>query len=228
VPTTSTTLASFYLGEPSAPASGSRIGLLSLGAVLSKNAKQYLTSPTLRGLFVRDQLLCQHISLPANFTPPPIELAEAQAAPKTTRELYELHAKDAACAGCHALLDSVGFVFESFDGAGRMRTTETYQSPTFTNTAPSPQPIDATGELVGTDVDGKLASVADLAQALAKSNWVRECVARQAFRFYFGEVESERGIPPVVAGTAALQGSGALGELVQALFTTESTTRRVR
>ncbi len=228
VPTTSTTLSSFYLAEPSTPASGSRIGLLSLGAVLSKNAKQYLTSPTLRGLFVRDQLLCQHISLPENFTPPPIEVAEAQAAPKTTRELYELHAKDAACAGCHSLLDSVGFLFEGFDGAGRMRTTETYRSPTFTNTAPTPEPIDSTGELLGTDVDGKLTSVADLAQALAKSDWVRECVARQAFRFYFGEVEPDRGVPPVVAGTAALKGSGVLGDLVQALLTTESTTRRVR
>lgn len=228
VPSTNAELSAFYRGEPSMPASGSRIGLLSLGAVLSKNAKQYLTSPTLRGLFVRDQLLCQHISLPENFTPPPIEVAEAQVAPKTTRELYELHAKEAACAGCHSLLDSVGFLFEGFDGAGRMRTTETYRSPTFTNTAPAPRPIDSTGELLGTDVDGKLGSVADLAQALAKSNWVRECVARQAFRFYFGEVESERGIPPVAAGTAALQGSGALGDLVQALFTTESTTRRVR
>lgn len=228
VPNAGATLASFYRGDASAPASGSRVGILSLGAVLSKNAKQYLTSPTLRGLFVRDQLLCQHISLPENFTPPPIEVAEAQAAPKTTRELYELHAKDTSCAGCHSLLDSVGFLFEGFDGAGRMRTSEIYRSPTFTNTAPTPQPIDSTGELLGTDVDGKLASVTDLAQALAKSDWVKECVARQAFRFYFGEVEPERGIPPVVAGTAALKGTGVLGDLVQALLTTESTTQRVR
>ena len=228
VPNVGGALSAFYRSEASAPASGSRIGLLSLGAVLSKNAKQYLTSPTLRGLFVRDQLLCQHISLPENFTPPPIEVAEAQVAPKTTRELYELHAKDASCAGCHSLLDSVGFLFESFDGAGRLRTTEIYRSPTFTNAEPAPQPIDSSGELLGTDVDGKLGSVAELAQALAKSDWVKECVARQAFRFYFGEVEPERGIPPVLAGTASLQGSGVLGDLVQALLTTESTTERVR
>jgi hypothetical protein len=228
VPNAGGTLSAFYRSEASAPASGSRVGLLSLGAVLSRNAKQYLTSPTLRGLFVRDQLLCQHISLPENFTPPPIEAAEAEVAPKTTRELYELHAKDSSCAGCHSLLDSVGFLFESFDGAGRPRTTEIYRSPTFTNAAPAPQPIDSSGELLGTDVDGRLGSVADLAQALARSAWVKECVARQAFRFYFGEVEPERGIPPVVAGTAALEGSGVLGDLVQALLTTESTTQRVR
>jgi hypothetical protein len=230
VPNVGGALSAFYRSEASAPASGSgsRVGLLSLGAVLSKNAKQYLTSPTLRGLFVRDQLLCQHISLPENFTPPPIEAAEAQVAPKTTRELYELHAKDSSCAGCHSLLDSVGFLFESFDGAGRLRTTEIYRSPTFTNAEPAPEPIDSSGELLGTDVDGKLGSVAELAQALAKSDWVKECVARQAFRFYFGEVEPERGIPPVLAGTASLQGSGALGDLVQALLTTESTTERVR
>jgi hypothetical protein len=109
-----------------------------------------------------------------------------------------------------------------------LRTTEIYRSPSFTNAEPAPQPIDSSGELLGTDVDGKLGSVAELAQALAKSDWVKECVARQAFRFYFGEVEPERGIPPVLAGTASLQGTGVLGDLVQALLTTESTTERVR
>jgi hypothetical protein len=228
LPAPSAALATFYASDPSGATAPARIGVLSLGAVLAKTAKPYLTSPTLRGLFVRDQLLCQHISLPENFTPPPIENTEKTAQPQTTRQLYEQHAKDSSCAGCHSLLDSVGFLFETFDGAGRPRTTEIYESPSFTAAISTPQPIDASGELAGTDVDGKFASYLDLAQALNRSAWVKECVARQAFRYYFGEVESDRGIPPVLAGTRALRESGILGNLVLSLLSSHSTYERKR
>jgi hypothetical protein len=221
-------LAAFYASGSSSGATTPRIGLLSLGALLAKTAKQYLTSPTLRGLFVRDQLLCQHITLPADFTPPPIEVTEASTPPKTTRELYALHAKDPACASCHALLDGVGFAFESFDGAGRYRTVETYQSPSLTAPSAGPQPVDASGELVGTDVDVKLASYVDLSQALASSAWVKECVTRQAFRYYFGELEPDRGLPAVIAGTQALRDTGVFGDLLKALIGTASTVERRR
>jgi hypothetical protein len=228
VPAPAAALASFYASDPSGATAPARIGVLSLGALLAKTAKPYLTSPTLRGLFVRDQLLCQHISLPENFTPPPIEDTEKTAQPRTTRQLYEQHTRDSACAGCHSLLDSVGFLFENFDGAGRSRTTEIYDSPSFTATTSTPQPIDASGELVGTDVDGRFTSYLDLVQALNRSAWVKECVARQAFRYYFGEVEFDRGIPPVIAGTRALRESGMLGSLVLNLLSSSSTYERIR
>ncbi len=62
-----------------------------------RTRSEYLTSPTLRGLFVRDQLLCQHISLPENFTPPPIQWRKPRSRPRPARELYELHARDSSC-----------------------------------------------------------------------------------------------------------------------------------
>ncbi|HLV68160.1 MAG TPA: DUF1588 domain-containing protein [Polyangiaceae bacterium] len=221
-------LANFYVSDPSAGSGATRIGLLSLGALLSQTAKQYLTSPTLRGLFIRDQLLCQHITLPENFTPPPIEAAEAQMAPKTTRELYDQHAADPACASCHALIDPLGYALEGFDGAGRFRTTEVYRSPSFSAPSAGPQPIDTTGTLVGTDVDRPFGSYVELAQALAESSWVKECVARQAFRYYFGQPETDRGVPAVVRGTEALLANGTLGALIVNLLSTESTLARTR
>jgi hypothetical protein len=228
VASASSSLVAFYESDPSSVRGAPRLGLLSLGAVLSKTAKQYLTSPTLRGLFIRDQLLCQHISLPDNFTPPPIEAAEARMAPKTTRELYDQHANNAVCASCHTLIDPLGYALEGFDGAGRVRTTEIYQSPSFSAPSAGSQPVITSGALVGTDVDRAFASYAELAQALSESSWVKECVARQAFRYYFGQVEQDRGNPAVVQGTQALLDKGTLGDLIANLLSSPSTLYRVR
>jgi hypothetical protein len=57
---------------------------------------------------------------------------------------------------------------------------------------------------------------------------VKECVARQAFRYYFGEVEPDRGIPPVLEGTRALRETGVLGNLVLSLLGSNSTYERTR
>lgn len=227
IPDNQDALSAFYKSDPSGAGGTARAGLLSLGAVMSLAAKKYLSSPTLRGLFVRDQLLCQHISLPENFTPPPIEATESTSSPTTTRQLYELHTQDPTCSGCHNLLDGVGFTFENFDGAGRFRTTEQYKSPSFATPAPA-QAINSDGSLLGTDVDGEYSGAVALSQALSQSMWVRECVARQAFRFYFGETETDRGAPPVIAGTSALSGSGTLHDLLVALLSSPSTVERTR
>jgi len=207
-------LGTFYLSEASGSAGGTRTGVLGLGTLMSLRAKETSTSPTLRGLFVRDRFLCQEIHLP-DIAPPDISETQTRIMPKTTRELYEQHAAQPSCKSCHSLLDSVGFTFESLDAAGRFRTQENGVA------------IDTSGELWNTDVDGPLADHTALASALAQSEWVRECVATQAFRFYFGEVEADRGIPPIQAARTAIAG-GTFRDAVQAVMTTPSTFHRVR
>ena len=71
--------------------------------------------------------------------------------PKSTRELYSMHQK-AGCVGCHDALDDVGFMFESFDGAGRFRTQELFRNQT------TPVPVDTSGKLINTDVNRPLAN----------------------------------------------------------------------
>jgi hypothetical protein len=188
--------------------------VLALGTLMSARAKPTSSSPTLRGLFVRDRFLCQQIHLPDD-QPPDISETQMHAMPRTTRELYELHAGKPACAGCHTLLDSVGFNFEDLDAAGRFRTTE------------NGYPIDTSGELLNTDVNGPMRNHTDLANALARSEWVRECVATQAFRFYFGVVEGSRGAPAVQAGRLAI-GGGSFRDLVAAVLSSPTTFQRVR
>ena len=214
VPEPAGALGAFYRSDPSATSGGERHGVLALLAVLSLGAHETRGSPTARGLFVRERLLCQAVHPPSR-PPPALGSTPAEADAKTTRQLYGRHAGLAACAGCHALLDDVGFTLESFDGAGRFRTVE------------NGVPIDTSGDLSGTDRDRSLADHADLARALAESEWVRECVATQAFRYYFGELEAGRGVAPIQAARRALDG-GSFGDALVALWSTASTYRRRR
>lgn len=222
IPEVSRALTSYYFSDPSAPtdtSETSRAGVLGLGVVLADHAKSYLTSPTLRGTFVRKRFFCQEITLPENFTPPPLSDTEVLKTARTTRELYEQHQADPTCAPCHDLTDNIGFVLEEFDGAGRVRTLDTTQG--------AAEPLNLAAELTSSDVNRPLKSLSDLNTALSESALVRRCMAQQAFRFYFGQGETSSSLPPILAGSAAVEGS-TLGALLSGLFTTESTYQRVR
>ena len=219
VPAPTGALATFY-GAPGAGL-GTRAGWLGLGAFLAVAAHADQSSPTLRGTFVRERLLCQHMTIPQN-VPVLTEVEQMGGQPKSTRELYIMHQKP-ECAACHDALDGVGFTFENFDGAGRFRTQELFRNQT------TPVPIDATGKLVNTDVNRTLNNQADLAEALASSAWVRECASIQAFRYYFGYGgDVQRGIPPVMAGYQTLTSGGTMKDLLSAVASSASTFERVR
>lgn len=220
VPSVSSELDGFYFSDPSAPAQGVRVGVLGLGTVLSHHAKSYLTSPTLRGTFVRKRFFCQEITLPEGFTPPALLETERLNVATTTRELYERHQTDPSCAACHRLTDDIGFVLEGFDGAARFRTLDTTQGDSV--------PIDTTGQLTDSDVNRPLVSPNDLAEAMAESELVRECLARQAFRFYFGQGETSRGQPSIVEAHAAFRSGGDLGQLLVGLMSSPGTYARLR
>ncbi len=177
-------LAEFYgiegpQGSQFERATGSHIehaGILTQGGILTVFAKANQTSPVARGLFVRQQLLC---------TPPPpppddVDIRPPEVDPNaTTRERYSMHRLDPACAGCHELMDPLGFAMEHFDGVGRWRDTE------------NDKPIDATGKLLASDVDGEFDGAAELAAMLAESDMVRACVTRNWFRYAYGRAESK-------------------------------------
>lgn len=150
-------------------------GILSLGGVLSAYSKANMTDPIKRGIFVREHLLCQIPPPPPDDVPllPP-ELDENS----TTREQFEQHRSDPACAACHTLFDPIGFGFENYDAVGRWRTTENGFD------------IDASGELTAVDVTGEFVGVAELGQQLAGSEDMAECMTRQWFRFAYGRTES--------------------------------------
>ncbi len=220
VPVVSQELEDFYYSDPSAPEYGERLGVLGLGSVLASHAKSYLTSPTLRGTFVRERFFCQEVTLPPDFTPPPLSDTESAGTATSTRELYEQHLTDPSCAGCHRLTDNIGFALEAYDGAGRFRTEDSTQGP--------PVPLDTEAELVDSDVDRTLTGAEDLSYALNESAEVKECFTRQAFRFYFGQVEASTTLPAIEQGQRSLIGTDNLGTLVRALLSSSNTYVRQR
>lgn len=153
-----------------------RSGVVTTGAVMAVTAKPNMTSPVHRGIFVREQLLCT--ALP----PPPANVPIIPPDPDpslTTREAFAVHSANDACAGCHVLIDGIGFGFEHYDALGRFRITE------------NGKPIDATGDVVLTqDADGAFDGAPELARRLADSEHVQRCMTTQAFRFAYGRGEN--------------------------------------
>ncbi len=153
-----------------------RAGLLTQGSILSVQAKANQTDPIHRGKFIREQFFCQIPEPP----PPDLVVSPPRLDPrKTTRERFEQHRSDPACAGCHELLDPVGLIFEHYDAIGQYRETE------------ADQPVDATGYLADTDVSGEVNGVLELGQRLSQSAEVRACVVKQWFRYAVGRGDTD-------------------------------------
>lgn len=150
-----------------------RAGILSHGSVLAAGSKANDTSPTRRGKFVRLQLLCQPVD------PPPPDV-NADEPPKSDDpdackiERYAEHRDNATCAGCHALMDGIGFGLENYDLLGRHRTHDEGR-PECT--------IDGKGTVVGI---GDFEGPAELGELVLESGLFEECVARQALQYSLG------------------------------------------
>jgi hypothetical protein len=180
-------------------------GLLTQGSFLAEHAKADQTSPTLRGKFVRAKLFC-HAPPPP---PPDIVVRPPTVDPRlSTRERFAQHTADARCATCHLMMDPIGFAFEHYDAAGRWRDID------------GGKPVDATGDLTNTDVDGALDGVPSLAARLAASDDVASCTATQWFRYAFGRAEQSAGDLCTVGKLAAAfkgpNGSGDFRKMVRA------------
>lgn len=94
-------------------------GLLTLPGVLTSNSRADDSSPIQRGLFVRQNLLCQPVPPP----PPGVAaLPPAKEPGMSFRDRFEEHTRNPACAGCHELIDPLGVPFEVYDGLGRWRS----------------------------------------------------------------------------------------------------------
>jgi len=149
-------------------------GLLTQGGMMAAIAHTNQTDPTRRGKFVRVQLLCESIPPP----PPNVMATPTNPDPNlTTRQRAENQRGTGTCGACHRLMDKIGFGFEHFDAVGRWRDQE------------NGKPIDASGEIVDTDVPGAFDGAAELGKKLATSGELRQCVATQWFRFAFGRGE---------------------------------------
>ena len=125
-----------------APEFDARRGLLGQGSLLTVNSYANRTSVVLRGKWLLENLL----GAPPPPPPPNVPSLEdsgTDGRPLPLRQLMEKHRKNAACAGCHAAIDPLGFSLENFDAIGRWRTDD------------AGTPVDSSGVLPdGTQLEG--------------------------------------------------------------------------
>jgi hypothetical protein len=172
------------------PAESKRGGILGQAAFLAAYAHVGSTSPTLRGKFVRELLMCQ--GMPA---PPPDVVTELPAGQefKTMRERLQQHMQDPSCSGCHKLMDPIGLGLENYDGIGMFRTVE---NGVLLDTS---EAIDGLGEFDGARQLGAL---------LKDSEFVPRCFVRNLFRHATGHLELTSEKPALADLDAAFADAG--------------------
>jgi hypothetical protein len=97
-----------------------RGGVLGMSAILAATSQPLRTSPVLRGKWVLEQLLGDHVPPP----PPGAGALPADDKPEeglTLRQRLEAHRSNPDCAACHSRMDPLGFGLENFDPLGRWR-----------------------------------------------------------------------------------------------------------
>ena len=122
-----------------------RRGLLGQASILTITSYPARTSPVQRGKWILTNLL----GIPPTPPPPNVPVLKDNSdgsKPLSLRERMEAHRASAVCAGCHKVMDPIGFSLENFDAIGRWRTTD------------DGSVIDPSGTLYdGTKVDGPVA-----------------------------------------------------------------------
>jgi hypothetical protein len=154
------------------PPESRRGGILGHAGLLSVLAHAVTTSPTLRGKFVREVLLCQPVPAPppgVNTTLP----ADSGGPVRTMRERLAAHASRADCRACHALMDPIGLGLENFDAVGAFRLDERGAT------------IDAKSDLDGRPFEG----ARELGQALRDREEVTRCAVKALYRQAVGRLE---------------------------------------
>lgn len=150
-----------------------RAGLLTQASFLAAHADHAQTSPTDRGVYLVERLLCYSPpppppNAPTSLPPPNAEL-------RTTRDRLEEHRLDMGCSSCHEAFDPLGLALENYDAVGRYRSEENGRT------------IDASGEvrLLGAGQRG-FGDAVSLVRMLAESPEVHRCVTQQLFHYVYG------------------------------------------
>lgn len=189
------------------PSNGARSGILTTAGFLALNAHATITSPTYRGRFIRQSLLCQPIEPPPPGVTTTLPDADPAQGPRTLRQRLEaLHLTNPVCARCHGRMDPLGFGLENFDAIGAYRTTD------------NGLPIDPRGTLDG----APFRNARELSLALKDHPDLAGCMSRMAYRYATAHLETDGEARVLSDLTDAFERSGfRFRELVVALVTSD-------
>jgi hypothetical protein len=154
-----------------------RQGFLGLVGFLAQTSMSSRTSPTLRGSWILDRLLCSPVP------PPPADLQGFSGNEDALGDY--LRGLDAmpGCAGCHTTMDRLGLALESYDGIGRYRTTYASKKPVDAHVSlPASSALPAAMDVSGT---------AGLSRLLASAPAFKACVAQKLYTYGFGRTVAD-------------------------------------
>ena len=143
--------------------------------LLALTTRNDFTSAIQRGLYVRETVLCEKISLPAGGVP---QLAQMPG--ESQLEAEQRHTKDPNCASCHKRIDPVGAGLERYDAIGALRTSY-----------PNGTPVQASGRIEGLDVADYAGGV-ELGARVRAAPQATTCAVQHLFRWSFGRREHLR------------------------------------
>lgn len=212
------------------PKEQARPGVLGQALFLTLTSKPEETAPTSRGLFVREQFLCQQVPPPppgVDTNLPPIE----EAVPKNNRERLASHTTNKACASCHSLIDPIGFAFEKFDAIGVH-----YEKPKLLfypdeHEAKVPKKevlleVDTSGQVAGVP-NSAFQNARELGELLAGAEQCQECIVKQTFRYLWGRRDTRADAPLIRSALDKFRASGFLyKDLLISLVAPQATAER--
>lgn len=190
-----------------------RLGILSQTSFLMATSHPAFTSPTKRGVWVLEQLLCSEAPpFPMNMDIPPlVPPVEGE----TLRQKLEKHREKEPCASCHSVMDPIGLGLESFDAIGGYRTME------------NGVPVDSSGVLNGQSFSGVRELTALLNADPAK---LQKCFARQLLTYAVGRTfvsPGGQGYADALAQNASAAGHAGMRDMIEAVVQSEAfRTRR--
>jgi len=177
-------------------------GFLGLAGFLTLTSPSNRTSPSMRGRWIREQLLCDPPGTHPAGISPTLNLAPMD----NVRKALALSLVQVSCRDCHATFDGLGFGLEHFDGVGQGRISYS-----------SSEPVDATGMFGTATFDGE----AELGAVLAKDPRFAACAARKALTYALGRGLDDADDQRVGALVASWK-QGSLRELLHAIVASDA------
>lgn len=169
---------------------GERSGLLTRAAILMSGG--HTENPVLRGSHIRKYLLCLSMPQPMNLPPdalaPPVPDAR-----RTTRQRYHDKTSGQPCAGCHSLINPLGFAFSNYNALGAYQPLEPIydQGPSYVGDLPT----DSSASLaIAINLDRQVRDGNELSQVLSVTDDFRACLTKNFYAY-------ANGLPELPAST---------------------------
>ena len=189
-----------------------RGGVLRQGSFLVLTSHPDRNSPTKRGKWILDRILCN----PPDPPPANVPALDTEVSFQGTmrQRLEQLHTSAGlACQGCHAVIDPMGFALENYDAVGLWREMD------------NGYPIDASGVMPITNVPFN--GAAEVTAAIAADARFPACVAKQILTFAVGRhtTDDDRPLIDQLGVDFATAGS-LMPKLVELVATSPAMTSR--